>query len=191
MNWERVVQRLIARRSIDDRGCWIWNGWKNSEGYGSICLFDSKRRKRKKWTEYVHRVSLCVFCGFNLNSRKDVHHKCDNPSCFNPEHLEATSRSKNIAATYAPDRRALRSKPLTPTQVDRLRSFLRHGGNLAAWARGNHVRYCVAYAAAVGIRKHDGAAVKPLRRIKRPKPFVRRETVDAVIRDAIPPDIPF
>lgn len=60
-------------------GCWIWKWGKTTEGYGEI-FFNGK-------TQYVHRVSAFIYLNFDLDPWKSVCHKCNNPSCFNPEHL--------------------------------------------------------------------------------------------------------
>lgn len=62
----------------DESGCWNWVGYKNKDLYGK------KRHNGKK--VFSHRFSYAFFIGkipYNIM----VCHKCDNPSCCNPEHL--------------------------------------------------------------------------------------------------------
>jgi hypothetical protein len=54
--------------------CWIYTGGLNRNGYGK---FGKKS---------AHRASYEIFKG-EIPSGKYVCHSCDNPSCFNPEHL--------------------------------------------------------------------------------------------------------
>jgi hypothetical protein len=78
-----IADRLLKYRSISESGCWEWTGYRAKGGYGGICLWDGARRT----TVSVSRVSAAVFMGFELDSDLIVCHKCDNPPCFNPDHL--------------------------------------------------------------------------------------------------------
>ena len=86
---EFVVRRkLDTRKYVNKYGCWIWLG-ATSNGYGHT-RFNGK-------TERVHRVAACLYLGFDINDKKTlVLHKCDNPSCFNPEHLFLGSPALNM-----------------------------------------------------------------------------------------------
>ena len=76
-----VLERLLRRRLVDlDTGCWIWTGGRRCGGYGSIHIGAR--------AFLVHRVAFAVFHQwFDLESPALICHNCDNPPCFNPDHL--------------------------------------------------------------------------------------------------------
>ncbi|WP_412753863.1 HNH endonuclease [Krasilnikovia sp. M28-CT-15] len=90
-----VIDRLLARRRIDERGCWIWTGAK-VRGYGVASI--------GKQTRYVHRVMFELAVN-PLTEGMTVDHLCRQPSCFNPDHLEQVSRAENARRVPQPGRR--------------------------------------------------------------------------------------
>ena len=79
------IKRLMSRVTKFEDSCWVWNG-ALVRGYGVINV-DGK-------TEYVHRVVFAA-SGKKFDKRLTLDHKCRNPRCVNPEHLEAVTRSEN------------------------------------------------------------------------------------------------
>lgn len=65
--WQRV--------EITD-SCWVWKGRVNSYGYG-VSGYGRK----------AHRLAW-MLDGRPLAKRKELHHRCRNKLCVNPEHLE-------------------------------------------------------------------------------------------------------
>ena len=69
-------------------GCWIWVGCSDKKGYGSVC--------RASYGEgLAHRLSW-VFHKGEIPNGLHVCHRCNNPSCVNPEHLYLATNSENI-----------------------------------------------------------------------------------------------
>lgn len=65
--------------------CWEWTG-SRTRGYGQFA-FQSRRYK-------AHRVSYLLHHG-PIPDGMEVCHTCDNPPCWNPEHLWVGTRAEN------------------------------------------------------------------------------------------------
>lgn len=83
---EKIEARLMLEREIHG-DCWLWTGSRLPDGYGVI------RVDGKKYP--VHRLSLHLYKGFNLESDLVACHTCDNPPCFNPAHLFIGTKADN------------------------------------------------------------------------------------------------
>lgn len=81
---ERIeMMRVKFEKSvIKKNGCWDWKGYKDKYGYTYISGF----RDMKKYHIRGNRVSWEIHYG-KIPENILVCHKCDNPSCTNPEHL--------------------------------------------------------------------------------------------------------
>ena len=77
--------------------CWTWNGAKSEDGYGyfRVC---GKTVKAHRWI--FELVVAKIEAGMVLR------HKCDNPSCVNPAHLEPGTVLENVQDSTSRGRRA-------------------------------------------------------------------------------------
>jgi hypothetical protein len=101
---------------ILDTKCWVWNGPKRNGGYGRF-------RVNNKKTE-AHRYSYELHKG-KIPDGLIVLHACDNPSCVNPEHLNAGTVQDNIKDMIEKKRQAKgitkATAKLTEEQVKHIR----------------------------------------------------------------------
>lgn len=72
-------------------GCWLWLGYCTDKGYGRF------RRQR------AHRVSYELHKG-PITGGLWVLHKCDNPTCVNPDHLYLGNGKQNTQDMLSRDR---------------------------------------------------------------------------------------
>lgn len=90
---ERLAELSVAEES----GCIRFTGHLDGEGYGRIMV------ARVKYM--AHRLSYSLNNG-PIPDGYVVRHKCDNPSCINPEHLEVGTQADNIADKVSRGRQA-------------------------------------------------------------------------------------
>lgn len=72
-----VLERLERRTEKKENGCWEYTGYR-LKGYGRITFL------KKGW--YCHRLAWETIRG-PIPAGLQVLHKCDNPPCWNPDHL--------------------------------------------------------------------------------------------------------
>ena len=83
-----MIKSLLRNTTENENGCLLWNGYKDRSGYG--------RMNRKDYdTTYVHRAVFIEASGGKAEG-KVVCHKCDTPSCINPEHLFVGTQKDNV-----------------------------------------------------------------------------------------------
>lgn len=92
---EEFIAYCHSRSVITERGCWEWRGptenFRNikpgQRGY-AYATFKGKRVR-------LHRWMLARKLGRPLTATEQACHECDNPPCWNPEHLEPGTNAQN------------------------------------------------------------------------------------------------
>lgn len=92
------------RRFFDAGGpddCWEWKGARTACGHGKFSHAGQTRR-----TVSAHRFSYQMFVG-PIPEGLVVRHRCDNPPCCNPQHLQLGTQADNVADITARGRRKI------------------------------------------------------------------------------------
>jgi hypothetical protein len=81
-----LPERIASRIVVDEHGCWVWQGWKNSGGYGYV-RWDGRDQP-------IHRVVFQLTGGVILDDA-ELDHRCRNRACCRPKCLEPVSHAEN------------------------------------------------------------------------------------------------
>lgn len=102
--------------------CWLWTGGSVTRGYGQLWSHGKCYK--------AHRYAWQLVNG-EIPSGMCVRHKCDVPSCCNPDHLELGSHADNVADRVKRGRGARGSRvgtaKLSDQDVTEIRSLLCSG----------------------------------------------------------------
>lgn len=85
-----LQSRLFGRVAKTAAGCWEFQGSRTAKGHGQIALGNGSRRLIG-----AHRAAWIVTYG-EIPTGLVVRHKCDNPPCINPAHLELGTPRQNV-----------------------------------------------------------------------------------------------
>ena len=81
---ETVVNRINFN---GEKGCWLWLGWKNQDGYGIYILIHNHKVR-------VHRYIYELLNG-KIPNGLVCDHQCNNPTCVNPNHIDIVTQKSN------------------------------------------------------------------------------------------------
>lgn len=108
-------ERFFAKVNKTD-GCWLWSAAKDRKGYGMFSVGPSHLPDGKRRNSMVsaHRFSYQMQFG-EIASHDSFHglcvlHKCDTPSCVNPDHLFIGTNLENVRDMDSKGRRVVVAK---------------------------------------------------------------------------------
>ena len=123
-----IEKRFELSKQVDPTtGCHNFLGFRDRNGYGRI--------KYQNRGYAAHRLFWIIKNG-ELTSEQHILHRCDNPACFNLEHLFVGSNADNVADKVSKDRQYHPPKgklhhrsmaKLSEQQVIEIKSLLKRG----------------------------------------------------------------
>lgn len=90
-DWPLIARLIQVGWDVTKRGCWEWRGGLNDSGYGVISA-----PRLGLGSARVHRLMWEMHNGPIEDSNLVVRHRCDNPPCINPDHLEVGTHEQNM-----------------------------------------------------------------------------------------------
>lgn len=106
------LERFKMQYRILASGCWEWVGGKDQDGYGSFRGEHLGQRFMR-----AHRWSFAYHNNTAIPAGMHVCHKCDNPSCVNPEHLWLGTGLQNQQDKWSKGRGGMLRGELAPRAV--------------------------------------------------------------------------
>ena len=90
------IKLIIDSNLKKTEWCWEWIGYKDKDGYGRMKFFK----------KFVHSTKMMWYLIYDaIPENVCVCHKCDNPSCMNPDHLFLGSVRENTLDAFGKGRR--------------------------------------------------------------------------------------
>lgn len=117
--------------------CMLWEFAKKDDGYGLVTVDGVSRS--------THRTSLELKLGRLLRKEEEACHRCDNPSCYNPNHLFVGTKRDNMRDMHAKGRSNTEFKRIKQTTRNAIRNLYVSGWNRSVIAETFDVSHHVVY----------------------------------------------
>ena len=87
-----TLEERFWKRVVKSPKCWLWNGYRDPKGYGRL-MIDGNPVLASRLSWHLHYGDIP--CNKDGDAAY-VLHKCDNPSCVNPNHLYLGDSQDNM-----------------------------------------------------------------------------------------------
>ena len=91
---ERILNSYIPEPNT---GCWLWTGYVDRKGYGTIGIGSRVEDKHGRCTYRAHRIAYQLLVG-QIPEGLVLDHICRERSCINPRHLQVATHRENLFA---------------------------------------------------------------------------------------------
>jgi hypothetical protein len=124
------VWDLVQIGNSDD--CWNWLGYKKKFGYGNMTVNKKQYSAHRITYALTYPNKITFEAPKNKSLKEFVSHKCDNPSCVNPNHLflgnydDNNKDAKLKGRSRAPQGANNKKAKLTQEQAEQVRLFHGH-----------------------------------------------------------------
>ena len=105
---ERFWSRVATGKKDD---CWEWMRGRSDHGYGKFNLPSALSPTGRPLGIGAHRVAWMLHHGRTIPARMVIDHRCGNPPCCNPHHLDVVPQAVNSIRGGTLGRGARTSKP--------------------------------------------------------------------------------
>jgi hypothetical protein len=128
---QKIIDRFESSFiPIDTNQCWVWTKCKDKDGYGKFKI----RINNLPYHLRAHRVSAALYLA-PVPLELIVMHKCDNPSCVNPNHLHIGTHLENEQDKDKKGRRRIWNTLLNKDQVTTILTRLIKGDRIKIIAK--------------------------------------------------------
>lgn len=93
---DSVIEKVGSRRTITTSGCWEFTGGHSVKGYPVLPIIWKGGRGGRSLAAKLHRLACARAMNLDYYGEWVTRHTCNNPGCWNPEHLIPGTNADNL-----------------------------------------------------------------------------------------------